>query len=517
MRINAQLVETQNGRNLWAERFEAPLDNMFEIQDEIAASVANALAARIDTARLGRARRQPLTSLEAYDCWLRGFEGLRQGTLESDLEARPFFERALELDPHFARAYAGLSLSHFNEWSCQAWHLWDENESKAYDYACRAVELDESDALVHVVLGRVLLYRREFDDGEKHLDRALALTPNYADVLAQVAIGKYYLGSAEQAHALALKAARLNPLHDDWYYGMVGLPLFSLRRYEEALEFMLKAGASIVDFPAYRAAAAALSGNEERARRDCRSFLSDFVAKITFGRAPDPGEPLDWVLRVNPLRRIEDALHLTEGLRRAGLEEPGVNSFGQPSLRGVRPAALPLAGNVFRCDGQLWTVAFDGAGARLVELKGFGDLAQLLSQPHKPIHCLELFGAPLEPGKADEVLDRRARSDYHRRISELQMELEEAEAFNDLGRAERARVELDTLVDALSKAMGLHRRSRKLGDPAERARSAVTWRIRSAIKKIQAAHPRLGQHLLNSVRTGTFCTYSPENNLNWQL
>ena len=85
------------------------------------ARVASALAVEIDTLRLGRARRKALASLEVYDCWLRGLDALRQGTPEDDVRGRAFFERALELDPAYARAHAGLSLSHFNEWSCQLW------------------------------------------------------------------------------------------------------------------------------------------------------------------------------------------------------------------------------------------------------------------------------------------------------------------------------------------------------------------------------------------------------------
>ena len=99
----------------------------------------------------------------------------------------------------------------------------------------------------------------------------------------------------------------------------------------------------------------------------------------------------------------------------------------------------------------------------------------------------------------------------------MQFDLERAESNNDQGRADRVRSELDALIDELAKATGLGGRSRKIGDAAEKARSSVTWRIRSAIKKIGAAHPQLGQHLTNSVRTGSFCVYSPENPTEWEL
>jgi hypothetical protein len=93
----------------------------------------------------------------------------------------------------------------------------------------------------------------------------------------------------------------------------------------------------------------------------------------------------------------------------------------------------------------------------------------------------------------------------------------EAERHNDFARSERLGAELDGLIDQLSAAMGLGGRARRLGDPAEKARTAVTWRIRSAIRRIGKAHPALGRHLAMSVRTGAFCVYAPERPVRWAL
>ena len=113
------------------------------------------------------------------------------------------------------------------------------------------------------------------------------------------------------------------------------------------------------------------------------------------------------------------------------------------------------------------------------------------------------------------MLDAQAQREVRSRIRDLQQELDEAEGLHDLGRSERARAELDRLVDGLASTLGIGGRSRKLGSAAERARSSVTWRIRNAIRKVAAAHPRLGQHLDNAVRTGTFCVYRPETPVDW--
>jgi TolB-like protein/tetratricopeptide (TPR) repeat protein len=514
VRIAVQLVGADSGRQIWADRFDAPAERLFAVQDQIVARVASTLAIQIDGARLHRARRKPLASLEVYDCWLRGLDCLRRGTAEDDERARQFFERALTLDPHWARGHAGISLSHFNEWSCQAWELWDEKERLAFDHAQRAVDLDDRDALIQIVLGRILLYRRQFEEAARHVDRATDLNPNDADVLAHAALCRAYLGDAQSAIGLAAKAVRLNPYHPDWYLYCAALPLFLQQRYAEVVAQVSKAPQAMVDLPAYLAASHALMGEPARAAACLETFLSDFVEKIAFGRPAEPGEPLRWLLHVNPFRRLEDADLLIRGLRLAGLP-------ADPDERAVR--AVPQPRNdaslhaVFRREGGLWTLAFDGAVVQLTEAKGFHDLAELLARPEARIHCLELAGRSTEPRGDDPVLDARARQELGARARELEEEIDEADRLNDRGRAERAREELDHIVTALADALGLGGRSRRLGSAAERARSAVTWRLRNAIRKIATAHPGLGRHLDNTIRTGTYCAYTPDKPVDWVL
>ena len=115
------------------------------------------------------------------------------------------------------------------------------------------------------------------------------------------------------------------------------------------------------------------------------------------------------------------------------------------------------------------------------------------------------------------MIDSEARKQYRQSIEELQHELEVAQSNNDPARSESVQYELDMLIEELTKATGLGGRSRQMGNRADRARSTVTWRIRSAIKKISVAHPKLGSHLKNSIRTGFFCVYSPELPTRWEL
>jgi TolB-like protein/tetratricopeptide (TPR) repeat protein len=515
VRVGVQLVEAANGRQLWADRYDATASDLLAVQAEIAARIAGALAIRVDEARLDAARRTPLASLEIYDCWLRGLDCIHKGTVEADAEARTFFERALEIDPDYARAYTGLSLSHFNEWSCQAWEHWDEKERRAYDYAVRAAALDDSDGMVQVVLGRILVYRRQFDEAAHHLDRALALNPNDTDVLVHAALCRAYLGDGESALSLANKAMRLNPFFPAWYAAPAGLALFVLGRDAECIELCGRIPTSMfVDVAAFAAATCALGGETARAAGYLKRFLTDFSERITFGRVPDPGEPLRWLLHVNPFRRGEDGARLARGLRAAGLESDPDEGRSEAVVHSAGPE-VPSA--TFRREGPFWTLAFEGLAVQLTNQKGFQDLARLLARPGEETHCLELADRPADAGGRAPVLDERARREIQARVRELQHQIDSADALHDTARAERAREELDQIVELLSGALGLRGRSRQLGSVAERARSAVTWRIRSAIKKIAAAHPRLGRHLENAVRTGTFCAYRPEAPLNWAL
>jgi hypothetical protein len=171
----------------------------------------------------------------------------------------------------------------------------------------------------------------------------------------------------------------------------------------------------------------------------------------------------------------------------------------------------------FRREGAVWRLEFDGLSVQLTHQKGFSDLARLLERPGVEVHCLELADRPAETTGTAPQLDERARREIQARARELQHDIDEADAAHDLARAEQAREELDQIVELLSGALGLGGRSRALGSAAERARSAVTWRIRSGVKKIAKAHPQLGRHLENAVHTGTFCLYQPERPVDWHV
>ena len=195
------------------------------------------------------------------------------------------------------------------------------------------------------------------------------------------------------------------------------------------------------------------------------------------------------------------------------------------------PVPLPPADHAFHRDGEMWTLAYRGREIRMRDSKGLRDLHALLARPGTAVAALDLAAAPgghragaaagldvlHPPSDTGEVIDAQARAAYRQRLRELDGAAAEADAAADIERSARIAAERDALVAALTEAYGLGGRVRRSGSVAERARTAVTARIRDAIRRISEAHPELGRHLARSVRTGTFCVYEPDQPVRWSL
>lgn len=184
-----------------------------------------------------------------------------------------------------------------------------------------------------------------------------------------------------------------------------------------------------------------------------------------------------------------------------------------------RPVVAAEAPYVFRCEGDYWTLAYDGTAVRVRDALGMRYLAALLAQPGRELHVAQLTGSAgtREAAHAGNLLDAESRRNYQRRIEELRDEIEDAKRFEDAGRAERAQDELDALTSQLAAAFGLGGRARRASDTVERMRKAITNRVRDSMRRISGVHPALGSHLHGAVRTGTFCCYDPDEAPAWSL
>ena len=205
-----------------------------------------------------------------------------------------------------------------------------------------------------------------------------------------------------------------------------------------------------------------------------------------------------------------------EALRAGGSEEHAVLELqaARTILDRIEVAAgATTETNVFRREGDYWSVVFEGRTVRVRDLKGMRYLAQLLAHPGREFHVLDLVGAEtgqrMAPGDAGEVLDERAKTAYRRRLAEIDDDIEQARALEDAVREAQADAEREFLVRELARGVGLGGRDRRAASASERARSGVTRAIRQGIARIGEHHPQLGEHLDRAVHTGTHCAYGP--------
>jgi TolB-like protein/cytochrome c-type biogenesis protein CcmH/NrfG len=319
IRVTTHLVEAGSGHQIWAERYDEPVDDLFAAQDEVVRRIVATLVGRIAAERLLQARRKPPESWKAYDYWLQGMAHLRRVDMNSLALARAAFQKSAETDPSYARAYAGIAMTHYHAWSCFNWHSWAGLEEQASDYARKAVALDENDHHAHSMLSTSYVFRREYERARFHIDRAIAINSNDADTLANAALVWSFFGDASKAVESAETAVRLDPHHPDWYSALLGLAYFVGRDYDAAISAMAREPDALCDTRAYLAAAYALVGNAREAERHSVEFLRSRSEHMGGDPATDVKRYMDWLINANAYRRDEDTEHFIAGLRKAGL------------------------------------------------------------------------------------------------------------------------------------------------------------------------------------------------------
>ena len=220
--------------------------------------------------------------------------------------------------------------------------------------------------------------------------------------------------------------------------------------------------------------------------------------------------------------------------RPAGDPVPASATTPPPSAAWPVPGDTPL--NVFRPEGEYWTIGYRGSTFRLRDAKGLRHLHRLLADPGREFHVTDLVtvtgetrahsgGAAREglsivsSSDAGSLLDPEAKAAYRRRLEDLREQADEAGSWGDAERAARAEEEIAALADELARAVGLHGADRKAVSTAERARVNVTRAVKSAIERIAEHDRALAHHLSSTVRTGTFCAYvpAPDDPPTWQL
>lgn len=305
VRITAQLVDGTSGGQLWAERYDRDLADIFAVQDDVTQKIVAALEVQLAPGESGP--RVETSVPEAYDLVLRAREQYRLFSDAGHARAQGLFREAVALDPDYAAPYAGLA-------QCQQ-HAWLRGESdaleKGLELALKARALNADAPQVFEALGNIQLFRRHHDEAVAAARRWVEIEPGSADALANLAGALHFAGEPHEALPLIDRAMRFNPFYPFYYMLYRGQCHFVMERYEEALasiERSARQNPEVVHTFAFLASCLGHLGRHEEAEaalEKARELLPTFSA--------------EWISMV-PYKRERDLDRLLAGLKLAGLE-----------------------------------------------------------------------------------------------------------------------------------------------------------------------------------------------------
>jgi adenylate cyclase len=315
VRITAQLIDAVDDSHIWAERYDRDLEDIFAVQDEVTRAIVSAIEPQLASSERLRARRKPTESLGAWECYQRGLWHIHQYRAEDAEEAIAFLGRAIELDPTFASAHAGLAFVLYYKVILGFSEDRPGDLARALAAGTAAVRLDENDPFAHVALGRVHTAKGEHDQAIDYCNRAIDLNPNYASAYFGRAHSLWMSGRPAEAvlsHDEAMRLSPRDPLL--WaFHASKAIALILLERYEEALEHARQA--------------------QRQPNTALWAFMPEVSALGLMGRLDEARSALERVHRLKPdvtcsfatqvlpISRKADREHFVRGLKAAGVPE----------------------------------------------------------------------------------------------------------------------------------------------------------------------------------------------------
>lgn len=315
VRVTGQLIDTSTGGHVWADRYDGKLDDIFELQDEITAKVLSAVGTEITLAEVERARSVRTDNVAAWDLYLRALPQHHQVDRSGYENADRLLMQAIEMDPAFSSANAMLALNYISA----AFHAWGVSATavtaKAEEYAQAAIALDQQNALGHVALGYLHMFRTQQERSVRSLRRALELNPNSSMAYGRLANALAFLGRPEEALEAASQAFRGSPRDPEryiWHTGAMNAH-FAAADYENCTIEGEKASALRPSFYGAHfisSAAFALFGRMDQARQSAAAAMTLNPRLNLTNTAKNP-----------MFEREADVARLLEGLKRAGVPE----------------------------------------------------------------------------------------------------------------------------------------------------------------------------------------------------
>ncbi len=321
VRVTAQLVDSASRHRVWAEHYDRDLDDIFAIQDEITNIIVATLAGRIEEAGRQRAAQIPVKDMVTYDFLLRGRQCLKRGTKDGVLEARRYFQRALELDPEFATVYANLAESYMHEYESDWADARLEALGHAFNLAERAVALDRADSTAWHALAWAQLSRSQHELARIAIERAIALNSNDYNNLCIKGWCLALSGNPAESITCLNEAIRVNPFAPDDCLIPMGIAEYTVRHYEAAIETFGKITGSALLKHACLAACYAQLGRD----REARAAVAEALELARTGLATQPGAEAEslrtYLAAMFHFQNPSSFEHLIDGLRKAGLPE----------------------------------------------------------------------------------------------------------------------------------------------------------------------------------------------------
>ncbi len=314
VRVTAQLADAVDGEQIWAERYDRDLTDIFAVQDDLTGKIVTVLAVTLAITLKKQASPKATSNMEAYEYVLRGRELAWQHKRETGAEACRLLAHAIWLDPSYAAAYSWLSFAHQtaynNQWSDHP----EESLRLAEELSRKAVMLDETDAQAHFVLGEMHLWkRREHDVAMQEGRRAIELEPNYSHAHLLLGHASHYAGRSDESLEHYEAAMRLDPCYPDLYLHFLAQSYYSLSRFQDAVEALEERIIRNPDTDISHVLLAACYGQ--------LGMTDEATAAWVTALTVNPDYSLEFKRRLLPYKNPAEFEHFADGLRKAGLTE----------------------------------------------------------------------------------------------------------------------------------------------------------------------------------------------------
>ena len=313
IRINVRLVDTSTGYQKWGKRYDRQTREAFEVQDELTASIVEALAVSLSPQEQQRMARRTTNNLAAYDHFREGQRQSKFGTRETNLLAEEAYKKAIDSDHNYGRAYGALAYTlayrYRRGWTDSPVHTID----RAIELGKLATKLDDSIPQTFWSLGYAHMMANEYEQAKQAVENAIAIAPNYADAYGLLALIKNTLGESEQAIELVKKGMQLNPYYTWDYLYNLGRAYYSSGQIDKAIESLEQArtrNENAVPIRLHLAASYARAGR-----------IDDAEWEVEEIQMLNPEETISLLKTTIPLNDPQDMQMFVSDLRKAGLPE----------------------------------------------------------------------------------------------------------------------------------------------------------------------------------------------------